>query len=348
MNPAAPRRAVFSRPSSVVGATRRITSSPFVVTARSTSGSAPAGRSVRITPAAPAARASLANRSTPYASTGFRYVMMMTGTWTAPARIRSSTRGTVMPCSRAVWVVRWTVGPSASGSENGTPISMKSAPAAATARRASRETAGVGKPAVRYGMSARDVPSARHREAMGALSDKVVADVDTVFDRVGDLDDGARVVAAGILLGKIDDGARIQQRPIGCRDEAYDRAVDVRDIGVGAVHQRHLIGVKNDAGAHRVDPDQVDERFHHDRIVPAPRVLPHLLEHLVGLDRHGLVDAPAGGRVKPVGDRDDLRVDRQGAAADRLGVPRQVDLHMVFVRGDHPAVGDLAVAAQPE
>src|SRR5258706_15536648 len=124
--------------------------------------------------------------------------MMMTGTWTAPARIRSSTRGTVMPCSRAVWVVRWTVGPSASGSENGTPTSIKSAPASATRRSASSETAGVGKPAVRYGISARDLPSSRHRAAM-AFSDKVVADVDTVFDRVSDLDDGAGETAAFIL-----------------------------------------------------------------------------------------------------------------------------------------------------
>src|SRR5439155_5310468 len=135
------------------------------------------------------------------ASTGFRYVMMMTGTSSAAARTSSSTRATVMPCSSAVWVVRWIVGPSASGSENGTPTSTKSAPAAATRRRASSEARGVGKPAVRYGISARDVPSARHREAMGgAFSDKVVADVDTVFDRVGDLDDGAREVAVGILL----------------------------------------------------------------------------------------------------------------------------------------------------
>src|SRR5689334_7315284 len=177
---------------------------------------------------------------------------MTTGTWAAASRIRSSTRATVIPCSRAVCVVRCIVGPSASGSENGTPTSTKSAPAAAMARSASRDTAGVGKPAVRYGMSARDVPSARHRAAIGvagALSDKVVVDVDTVFDRVGDLDDGARVAAVRILLGKIDDRTRIQQRPIGCRDEAYDRAVYVCDVRVGAVHQRDLIGVEDDAGA---------------------------------------------------------------------------------------------------
>src|SRR5204862_8223105 len=110
-----------------------------------------------------------------------------------------------MPCSSAVCVVRCTVGPSASGSENGTPTSTKSAPASATRFSASSDTASVGKPAVRYGISARDVPSARHRSAM-ASSDKVIADVDAVFDRIDDLDDGARVVAVRILFRKIVDG----------------------------------------------------------------------------------------------------------------------------------------------
>src|SRR6266446_5973590 len=128
----------------------------------------------------------------------------------AASRTRSSTRATVMPCSSAVWVVRWIVGPSASGSEKGTPTSTKSAPAAATARIASSDLAGVGKPAVRYGMSARDLPSARHRAAT-AFSDKVIADVDPVFDRVRDLDDGAGNTAAFILHGKIHHGAGIQQ-----------------------------------------------------------------------------------------------------------------------------------------
>src|SRR6266550_2753746 len=82
-NPVALFRAVFSRPSSVVGATSRMRSSPRPETACSTAGSVPAGRSVRSTPAAPAAWASVANRSTPYASTGLRYVMIMTGTRSA-------------------------------------------------------------------------------------------------------------------------------------------------------------------------------------------------------------------------------------------------------------------------
>src|SRR6266704_5626631 len=86
------------------------------------------------------------------------------------------------------------VGPSASGSENGTPTSTRSAPAAATRCNASSDAAAVGNPPVRYGISAarRASRTARHRAAMGgARSDKVVADLEAVFDGVGDFDDGA-------------------------------------------------------------------------------------------------------------------------------------------------------------
>src|SRR5207249_12166847 len=100
-----------------------------------------------------------------------------------------------MPWSKAVWVERWIVGPSARGSENGTPTSTKSAPAAATQRRAWSDSSGVGNPAVRYGMSAaRRAPAlprmACQRAAIGC-SDHVVADVDPVLDRLGDPHDRA-------------------------------------------------------------------------------------------------------------------------------------------------------------
>src|SRR2546428_12351688 len=139
--------------------------------------------------------------------------MMMPGPSGAASRRRWSRRAPVRPGPSGVGVVRWIVGPSASGSEKGTPTSTKSAPAAATARIASSDLAGVGKPAVRYGMSARDLPSARHRAAM-AFSDKVIADVDAVFDRVGDLDDGPRGVAVGVFLREIDDGTRGQEAAV--------------------------------------------------------------------------------------------------------------------------------------
>src|SRR6266850_5461318 len=152
--------------------------------------------------------------------------MMTTGTASAASRIRVRTPAAVIPCSSAACVVRWMVGPSASGSENGTPTSTKSAPAAATRRSASSETAALGKPAVRYGISARDLPSARHRCAM-AVSDKVVADVDPVLNRVRDLDDGAREIAVGVFLREIDDGTGIEQRAVRRRDQADDRTMNV-------------------------------------------------------------------------------------------------------------------------
>src|SRR5207249_9752849 len=126
--------------------------------------------------------------------------MITTGIPSAARPISSSTRGTVPPPSSAAWVDRGIVGPSARGSLNGTPTSRKSAPAASTSLSASSEAAGVGCPAVRYGMRAawrlappplspppRPAPArmARQRAAIGC-SDKIVADVDAVLHRVGD------------------------------------------------------------------------------------------------------------------------------------------------------------------
>src|SRR5258705_13387153 len=120
------------------------------------------------------------------------------------------------------------VGPSASGSEKGPPTSTKSAPAACTARRTSRDTAAVGNPAVTYGISALfGSPSVRQRAAIGC-SDKVVADGDAVFDRVGDFDDGPRVAPLLILGREVDDGPGLQQCPVGRRHDAHDRTMHVR------------------------------------------------------------------------------------------------------------------------
>src|SRR6266704_392713 len=111
------------------------------------------------------------------------------------------------------------VGPSARGSENGTPTSTKSAPASSITRSAASDCSGVGKPAVRYGMSAARFPvpafrMARHRATI-AWSDKVVADVDAVFDGIGDLDDRAGEGTLGIALGEISQKAGMLQCTVG-------------------------------------------------------------------------------------------------------------------------------------
>src|SRR5437667_350292 len=269
-NPLAPCTARARRSGVVVGASSRINASGLACTIASSSGSVPAGKSVSRSPDTPAAAASRTKRSSPKAMSGFKYVITTTGISSAARRIWSSTRGTVMPWSSAAWVERWMVGPSASGSENGTPTSTKSAPAA------------------------------------------------------------------------------VLHPAFGRGHDADDRSMHMGDVRIGAVHERHLVRVEDDARAHGVDPDQVDERLHHDLIVAAPRVLPHFLEHLIRLDRHRLVDAPARGRVEPIGYRDDLRVNGQLARPQRFGVTGEVGLHVVLVGDDHAPIGDLAVAAQPE
>src|SRR5437016_12003451 len=279
---------------------RRISASGLASTSCSSAGSAPAGKSVSTSPAAPAACASATNRSRPYAITGFTYVMITTGMPSAARPISSSTRGTVIPASRAACVERWIVGPSASGSLNGTPTSTKSAPAAWTSWSAASDASGLGWPAVRYGMSAarRRSPArrVRQRAAIGC-SDKVIADVDAVLDRIGDLDDGAGEVALRVALRQVGEKPWLGRRPLGRRHDAHHGTVDVGDVRVGAVDDGDLVGVEDDACAHGIDADQVDERFDDDRIVTAARVFPHLLEHLVGLDRHGLIHAPEIGRA---------------------------------------------------
>src|SRR3989449_6985566 len=130
------------------------------------------------------------------------------------------------------------VGPSASGSENGTPTSTKSAPAAATSRSASSDASGVGNPAVRYGMSAaRRVPAfprmARQRAAIGC-SDKVVADVDAVLYGVRDLHDRAGMIAFGVALREVGEESGVLHPAFGRGHDADDRSMHVGDVRIGA------------------------------------------------------------------------------------------------------------------
>src|SRR5205823_5093213 len=88
--------------------------------------------------------------------------------------------------------------PSAIGSENGTPISMMSAPPSSSARRHSTERSASGNPAVRYPTSARRffAPSSSKRRAM--LLDEIVVDVESIPVGFRRLDDRARIFTAGV------------------------------------------------------------------------------------------------------------------------------------------------------
>src|SRR5436309_6366728 len=69
------------------------------------------------------------------------------------------------PAASARSVARWMTGPSASGSENGTPTSSRSAPARSSARRISPERSRSGSPAVVYVTSPGRCSARRRRNA---------------------------------------------------------------------------------------------------------------------------------------------------------------------------------------
>ena len=84
-------------------------------------------------PSIPAAAASRAKRSEPWRRMGLAYVITTKGTWDSRRnpRTSSSTSATPTPAPTAHSEARWISGPSAIGSENGTPSSMAHAPARA-------------------------------------------------------------------------------------------------------------------------------------------------------------------------------------------------------------------------
>src|SRR5436190_3218985 len=117
------------------------------------------GRSGTITPETPASTASRRNVSSPCAWIGFRYVITRTGTSIAASAIVSRTFPGVAPASSASREAVWITPPSITGSENGIPTSIASAPAFATPRRSSASTEG--RPPVTYGAKMRPPPPRR-------------------------------------------------------------------------------------------------------------------------------------------------------------------------------------------
>ena len=66
----------------------------------------------------------------------------------------SRTDSRVAPAASARVAAAWIIGPSASGSENGTPSSTRSAPASTYAAATAAEVSSSGKPPIMYGISA--------------------------------------------------------------------------------------------------------------------------------------------------------------------------------------------------
>src|SRR3954466_9957179 len=84
--------------------------------------------------------------------------MRTTGARAASASPTPSTPSSVAPARSACVPAAWMTGPSASGSEYGTPSSSRSPPWSRHASPIAREPSSDGKPPIRYGMSAACLP----------------------------------------------------------------------------------------------------------------------------------------------------------------------------------------------
>src|SRR3954447_25898704 len=92
--------------------------------------------------------------------------MSTTGIRSAIRVATSSTPCSVAPAASARVPAAWITGPSASGSENGTPSSTRSAPASAHASPIATDASRSGKPPIRYGISAAPPFTAENAAAM--------------------------------------------------------------------------------------------------------------------------------------------------------------------------------------
>src|SRR5690606_10695803 len=141
--------------------------------------------------------------------------------FSAASRMNSSVCDSVTPASSADWELACITGPSATGSENGTPTSMTSAPAAATPRMSSTKEPGVGYPAVRYTTRARRPSPAMAAKWLVMRSDEVVADTDSVFLGISRFHDGTHVATVRIPCGQINEFTGEQKVSVGIADNAH-------------------------------------------------------------------------------------------------------------------------------
>src|SRR3954468_17862982 len=179
------------------------------------------------------------------------------------ARQMPSTSSSRTPFDSAAVAAAWITGPSASGSENGTPSSSTSPPATAAARAASRDVSTSGKPPIRYGISAARLPLASakaadswsliEREDLGQILVAAAGERHQVErrlrvlhepgQRVGRLERGHDALQAGDLLERGD--------RLGVGDRVVDHATLVaqpRVLGPGArvvEAGRHRVGFEH-------------------------------------------------------------------------------------------------------
>src|SRR3954447_13108949 len=140
--------------------------------------------------------------------------MRTTGARSASASPTPSTPSSVAPARSACDPAAWMTGPSARGSEYGTPSSSRSAPLSMYASPMAREASSEGKPPIRYGMSAAALPWPAKASAMRSAPGKDLGEVLVPAARQAD-----EIEVAGRLLE--DPGDRVGG--LERRDDPLDR-----------------------------------------------------------------------------------------------------------------------------
>src|SRR5437867_8147742 len=169
------------------------------------------------------------------------------------------------------------IGPSAIGSENGTPTSMTSAPAFSSAARSSSVAARDGCPAVTYGTSARRPSRRSSANRSASRSDEVVTDTDTVPICVLRLDDRAPEHPLRRAVGEVHQVAGEQHVALVVTHDADDRPRQHLLERIYGVHDSELEGVEHHERPDRIDAGEIDEGLDEHRVHAATRVIAHLL-----------------------------------------------------------------------
>src|SRR4051812_18298603 len=163
------------------------------------------------------------------------------------ARLTSSSSvSKFIPCSRARCELAWITGPSAMGSENGSPNSITSAPASRNACISSTVRSASGCPAVMYGTSARFPAALSAANRFAIASDEIVADPDAISVRIVGLDDGAEEDAVGVAIGQVDERSGMLEIAVVVRNDTHDGSREHLLQRIRRVHHPELERIEDD------------------------------------------------------------------------------------------------------
>src|SRR6185312_591974 len=193
------------------------------------------------------------------------------------------------------------------------------------------------------------LPCSRNRANRSSiLLDDVITNPDAIPFRLRSLDDGARKLTIGSGRRKVCLDRRLKKIPASVAHHNHARPGQHLWIRIRGKHYRKLERVEYDQRSRWIDPEQRDERLHHNRIESAARVVAHLLQYGRRRIRLGLVRSPARCSVIRVRHGNDPARHRDGSRANHAGVTGQIAPHVMLVRAHHRTIRKLLLSPQLE